>query len=187
MSLLLYPASDLDAALIIQRAYDEAQQRFRVDAQVSVVVGVVDVDIQDTKDSIKIGDGSGNFLSINPDGSINFTPVSYTTQNTKNFYNSIAAVPANTLSTIVSYTVPSGKKAILQIANASGENISKYHILLNGNILQTKRSYFGGDLNIEFKFQQGFNLKSNDIVEIETIHTRPSTSNFEANIQIIEV
>lgn len=61
----------LDAAQVIRRAYDETNNRIRVDAQVSATIGTVDVIIDAaTGDNIKISDGT-NTLVVNPDGSIN--------------------------------------------------------------------------------------------------------------------
>jgi hypothetical protein len=65
------PYTQLDADQVLKQAFEESQDRLRVDAQVTAVIGIVDVDISDTSDSIKIGDGSGDYLAINSDGSIN--------------------------------------------------------------------------------------------------------------------
>lgn len=67
----LPPVTLLDAAQIIQLSYDEPNRRLRTDASLSIDSAVISVDIQDTTDSIKIGDGTGPYLDINPDGSIN--------------------------------------------------------------------------------------------------------------------
>lgn len=61
----------LDAAQIIRRAYDEPNNRIRVDAQVTATIGTVDIIIDAaTGDNIKISNGT-NTLNVNPDGSIN--------------------------------------------------------------------------------------------------------------------
>lgn len=61
----------LDAAQVIRKAYDEPNNRIRVDAQVSATIGSVDVIIDAaTGDNIKVSDGT-NSLLVNPDGSIN--------------------------------------------------------------------------------------------------------------------
>lgn len=63
----------LDAAQVIRRAYDEPNNRLRVDAEVTATIGTVDVIIDAASgDNIKISDGV-NTLSINPDGSINIS------------------------------------------------------------------------------------------------------------------
>lgn len=65
------PYTQLDYEQVIQRVFDEPNDRLRVDAEVTAVIsGPFEVAIDDTTDSIKIGDGSGTYLDINPDGSI---------------------------------------------------------------------------------------------------------------------
>ena len=59
----------LDADQVLRRAYDEAKNMLRVDAQVSASIG--NIILSDTTSSISIGDGSGDRLTINSDGSIN--------------------------------------------------------------------------------------------------------------------
>jgi len=62
----------LDADQTITRAYDEVNNRHRVDAQVSAVIGSVDVIIDAASgDNIAIQDSGGDELEINGDGSIN--------------------------------------------------------------------------------------------------------------------
>lgn len=61
----------LSADQTIVRAYDEANNRHRVDAQVTATIGTVDVAIDATTDNIAIRDSDGNELNVNPDGSIN--------------------------------------------------------------------------------------------------------------------
>lgn len=50
----------LDADQVIKQAYDEANQRLRVDASISASIG-----------DVSIVDSNGNELDVNPDGSIN--------------------------------------------------------------------------------------------------------------------
>lgn len=65
-------SSQLDGQQILQDSYDESEKRIRVDAEVTTIIpGPVEVAIDATADSIKIGNGEGDFLAINPDGSIN--------------------------------------------------------------------------------------------------------------------
>ena len=54
----------LDSGQIIKRAFDESEDRIRVDAEVTATIGSVEVVISDTEDSIKIGDGSGNYVDV---------------------------------------------------------------------------------------------------------------------------
>jgi hypothetical protein len=63
--------SVLDANQVLSHAFDDSTQRLRVDSTATIVGGSLDVVISDIDDSIKIGDGSGIYLDINADGSIN--------------------------------------------------------------------------------------------------------------------
>src|SRR5574343_1987287 len=61
----------LDANNVIKKVYDPATESLKTTAVASFAGGEVNIDISDTTDSIKIGNGSGNYLAIEPDGSIN--------------------------------------------------------------------------------------------------------------------
>lgn len=62
----------LSADQTIVRAYDEANNRHRVDAQVTATLGTVDVAIDAASgDNIAIRDADGNEMNVNLDGSIN--------------------------------------------------------------------------------------------------------------------
>lgn len=64
--------SQLDEQQIIQRVFEEEKDRLRVDAEVTAtIVDPFEVIISDTNDSIRIGDGAGNKVAVNPDGSTN--------------------------------------------------------------------------------------------------------------------
>lgn len=58
---MLYPPSSLDGNQVLQHAFDEATQRLRVDASISISSGIA-VAISHLDDSIRLGDGT-NFLT----------------------------------------------------------------------------------------------------------------------------
>lgn len=63
--------TNLDYSQVLQNVYDEGENRLRVDADITAVIpGGIQVNINDTDDSIKIGDGSGNYVKVNSNGSI---------------------------------------------------------------------------------------------------------------------
>jgi hypothetical protein len=76
--------SKLDADQVLRRAYDEPNNRLRVDAQVTATIGTINVVIDAASgDNIKISDGVDT-LDINPDGSINVkTTINHTTSSTR--------------------------------------------------------------------------------------------------------
>lgn len=73
MSQYTHPlGTGLSADQTIVRAYDEAENRHRVDAKVTAVIGEVDVVIDAASgDNIAIQDAEGDQLGVNADGSIN--------------------------------------------------------------------------------------------------------------------
>jgi hypothetical protein len=73
MSGISPPGTKLDADQVIRRVYDETENKLRVDAEVTAVIGVVEVIIDAAGgDNIAIASADGsNFLTVNPDGSIN--------------------------------------------------------------------------------------------------------------------
>ncbi len=65
------PYTELSSDQVLTQSFDESQDRLRVDAEVTAVLGVVEVVITDTNDSIKIGNGAGVFANV--DASRNLT------------------------------------------------------------------------------------------------------------------
>lgn len=65
------PYTQLDEAQVIKQVFDETNDRLRVDAEVTATIGTVEVVITDADDAIKIGNGSGQYMAVNSDGSTN--------------------------------------------------------------------------------------------------------------------
>lgn len=61
----------LDANNVIKKVYDPSTEALRTTSIATFAGDTVDVQISDQNDSIKIGDGEGDYLAINDDGSIN--------------------------------------------------------------------------------------------------------------------
>lgn len=185
--------SSLDFNHIFQRCFDEPNDRLRVDAAITANIATTEVIISDTNDSIKIGNGSGNYLDINADGSIDVNIVSTTARNVNNTYNEISSLASGTETTIVSYTAPIGKTTYLTRIEAAGTNISAYRIFKNGTAIAKQYTYFGGELNVIFDFGSetedypGLKLIAGDIVDVKTLHGRPSSGDFNSRIQTMEV
>lgn len=66
-----FPPSLLDPHQIVKHVYDEDSQSIRVKTNLAVNLDNQEILITDDVDSIAIGNGSGQKLAINPDGSIN--------------------------------------------------------------------------------------------------------------------
>lgn len=136
---------------------------------------------------------NGNTIEPNMDGSINVNIVEEiaTNQKLKVTYAEDDTVVGGVSTDLVSYTCPVGKKAILFAVDASGENIAKFTVLINSVVQMVKRTYFGGDLNAQFRFGSGdaagYILNEGDVVDVQVIHYRPATGTFEGTIQVIEI
>lgn len=122
----------------------------------------------------------GNPLFVNSISNVGRTSV--------NQYSEVLSVPSGSSTIVVQYTVPSSDNFILERISVSGENIAMYQILVNGTIIETQRSYFGGELNCQFNFissgNQGYILNIGDVVQVTVLHNRPSIANFEGRIQM---
>lgn len=108
----------------------------------------------------------------------------------KNIY--AATLVAGTQSgTILNYTVPNGKSALILSIEVSGENIATYDVLLNSSSFAKKRTYFSGPLNevihIGSTAVDAYPLVSGDNIEVNVTNFRPSSANFEARFQYIEI
>ena len=130
--------SRLDANQVLQGAYDEATGRLRTDAQATVVNADIDVSLDATEDNVAIADPDGNFLEINPNGSINVSIVSGS-QTLISQYTEITGIVSGVTSLIGSYTAVSGDK--LQKVEFSGTNIAEYELVIDG-ITQDKKLLF---------------------------------------------
>lgn len=185
--------SALDSSQCIQGAYDEANGRLRVEGQATIVNGALEVYIDSSFDNIAIKNPtSGNVLAINSDGSINVSlttaPIAATPRNN---FAEITSVASGVLSTILTYTVPTGKSFYLNRVEVSGTNIGEYSVQFNSIVNAKKRTYFS-NLNEMFDFTMGgntdgFQLVGGTIITITTIHNRPSLGVFDARLQGFEV
>ena len=202
----------LDSGQVIKSVHDNDLNALRV----SVVSGQgggggdITVAIDASEDSIAIGDGvklttittvaGKNGLDVNvitPD--LDIRDLQFATdkvdvsgssilvtdaENVTNVYNEILSVASGVLSNITSFTATQNSK--LKQIDVSGENIATYEVLVNGNIVSKKRTYFGGPLDTSFFFDKGINFLAGQQVLVRVIHNRPSTANFNANIILIE-
>jgi len=105
---------------------------------------------------------------------------------TTNIYSSVSSVASSSPTTIVSYTVPVGKKFLLQLIEGSGENISVFDVKLNAVPMARKRTYFGAEMNVDFLFASGLELSAGDVLILSVEHSRPFTSDYEGRILGIE-
>ena len=179
------PYTQLDFQQVIKQVFEESSDRLRVDAVATIITPPeIAVMIDAADDSIKIGNGTGNFLAVNPDGSINVSS-SDVPPNLKYLYNSISSVASGIETTLLTYT-PLIHNKILKV-DASGDNIAEYRVKINGSFVNIHRTYFGGGLNTVLDFNSGINLSAGQTLLVTVIHNRPSLGNFNANVLYNEV
>jgi hypothetical protein len=142
---------------------------------------------------VEVQGTNGNIIEPNPDGSINVNiiPSTSATNVVKNTFGAISGIMVGVTTSIVTYTVPINKTALLQRSTASGENISTYTLSINGLTQSIQRTYYAGGFNVNFDFttgqENGILLHAGDIVRIEVLNNGNVLANFDARIQVFEI
>lgn len=175
---MAFDASQLSQENILRDVHDTPTQSLRVSAFSIPPPGGMEVIISDVDDSIKIGNGSGQYMAVNPDGSINVNIVSAGLTR-ENFFSEITNIAASVTTTILSYVAVADTN-LLKI-DVAGSNIGAYEVLINGLLNAKKYSMFS-KLNETFNFEEGLPLTTGDIVLVRVTHYRPYVGNFNANI-----
>jgi hypothetical protein len=176
--------SRLDANQVLQGSYDEDRGRLRVDAESTIVNADIDVALDATEDNVAIADPDGDFLEVNPDGSINVVIRTPGVANLKNYYSESNSVGTGITTLVASYTASNGD--FLQKIEFSGTNIAEFELVINGVTQDKKRTYFGAALNGTFDFNEGIKVPAGQIIQVFAVHDRPSAGDFNARIQILE-
>lgn len=150
------------------------------------------VSISAATDNIGISDqSSGNKLTINSDGSLNVVVATGVTGNVISFFNQISSVAVNATVTILIYTIPVSNTGYLQTVEVSGTNIATYDLLVNSVQYARKRTYFGGNLDVSFKFGDSTSnspsFVAGTVITVNVTNFRPTLGDFEARIQLIQV
>jgi hypothetical protein len=183
--------SKLDIRQIFQSVHDESNGTLRTTSQATIANADIAVAIDAaTGDNIAIKGATGNELVVNADGSINVVTGNAVAGVTKSFYNEISNVVNGITTSIVTYTVPTGKTAVLERVFVTGDNIARYEIFINATKIDSTLTYFGSALNSSFDFSSGYSglgLATNDIVTVTVVHSRTSLGNFSGRIQISEI
>lgn len=163
----------------------------KVGLDVNILNGITIAPLDASKDNVAIHDSDGDELEINTDGSINVSTVVSPNVTGLKKYNEVSSVASGVETTIATHTALGGRRTFLQKVSASGDNVSKYRIKVNGTTIDLKRTMFGEDLNCEFIFDgeinPGYEVSVGDVITVTAIHTRPGTSDYNAKIQYIEV
>lgn len=153
--------------------WDEAENRIRVDAEVTAVIGELQVDLDAADDSVAIGDGT-NLLDVNSDGSINVT----STEATDISYAEVNGIASNVLTTIISEVLLTSKK--LNKVIFSGSNLAEYTLLINSNANAKYRTSVT-DLNGQI-ILENLQLNIGDVVEIQAITPKNGGTDINASL-----
>lgn len=134
-------------------------------------------------DSIRIGDGVHE-LQINPDGSLNVNATAGQSKEIESVYGEIENIVSGVTDTIVIYTAT--ENVYLQQVDVSGSNVATFEVLINSQVIDKKRTYWGR-FNEIFNFKAGENgilIAMGSVVEVTVFHNRPHTGSFNARIQV---
>lgn len=215
MSGISPPGSKLDASQIIRRAYDDVNNKIRVDAEVTAVIGSVEVTIDAAGgDNIAISNEVGsNYLNINPDGSIDVNANIELDQATDSIAigdgtNLIDINPDGSINVVVAESALTEKNVfdeVTGIVSGITTEIISYTAITDTKLISCNFSgtniamyslYIDGNLcakkytcwcslNEQFNFENGLPINSGDIVSLEVVHNRPDPGNFNANLLIM--
>lgn len=109
---------------------------------------------------------------------------------TVNTFGSISSLSSGSLTTIVTYTVPVGKKFFLQLVDGSGENIATYDLEVSSTAIARRRTYFGSSLDVVITFAQaskGIEYPAGTVIRLRVEHARTTMSaDFDGRILGVE-
>ena len=80
---------------------------------------------------------------------------------------------------VITYTVPPGKKFILDGGSSGGPTDAIYKLYINSNVLEVKQNNW---CERDIVFGVKYNLQAGDIIEISVIHNSSSSWVFNASI-----
>lgn len=106
-------------------------------------------------------------------------------------FSTALSVLSGATSTILSYTVPVATQTYLLRIEVSGTNIATYDVTVDGQPWARTRTYFSGPfigiIQVGSSPSDGYPLSTGQLVEISVTNFRPTTGDFEARLQYIEV
>lgn len=199
----------LDANQVLKQAYDESENRLRVDALVSATIsdvtivdkdgdplnvnpdGSIDVNVLNSLeldidaasgDNIAISDGT-NTATVGTNGGLNVNILNSSAIVVTNQYNEANSVPANSLTNILTYT-PSVNGKIKQV-NVAGNNKAIYTIEVASSVVDKAYTWYTS-YNHEFDCGEGLAVIAGQQILVRVIHDRPFLGDFNARLQFVE-
>jgi hypothetical protein len=179
------PYTNLDQNQILQRSFEEGEDRLRVSAEVTATIGTVECIIDAASgDNISITNADGtNPLAVNANGSINVNVVSNPSEEILFQYDEVSSVVNGVTTTVISYT-PSTQIKIVGIS-VSGTNVATYEVLKASSTVSKMYTSFTG-LNAEFNLS-GMLVNAGQNIRVDVVHYRPDNGDFTTSIKYIEV
>jgi hypothetical protein len=139
------------------------------------------------------GDATNVAPRVNQDGSLNVNISATSVEDTdvpRNIFNTVMNVAQGVETTLLEYTVPSGKRAVIIRTQYSGEQIALYKLYVDNVQQAASRTYHGAGLSgsIEFSdaISNGLVVASGSVVKIAVIHGRPGVGQFDTRLQVVE-
>ena len=136
------------------------------DRELACFAFVQDLTVKNVRPVLPVGDSLPISIIIDGDSTI--------------LFNDVSSVASGAVTQVITYTVPVGKIFSLNNVQASGSNVAKFDLKLNGNVVSVKRSWWT-QFNVTFSFGL-FELIAGDILTVEVIHNRPTSGDFECSI-----
>jgi len=98
-----------------------------------------------------------------------------------NVFNEVTDVASGATVTVVTFTVPVGKKLLLSLIEFSGENIAEYEVFIDSSTEGKKLTYFSGPLAGDFFFNN-LEISTGIVIELKVRNFRPETADFTGRI-----
>lgn len=133
--------------------------------------------------NVGIADSDGDELEVNVDGSINVNVVS-TGQQLYSYFNEVDNVATGITTELVTYTAVTD--VFLQKIEFCGTNIAEFELTIDDVTFDKKRTFFNGNLENKFDFNQGLNIAPGQVIKVYVVHTRPELGLFSARTQILQ-
>lgn len=135
-------------------------------------------------------DDQGHRGNIYPDGALQVRgdlDLSAAPGDVISVFSSVSAVPASLLTDVLTYTVPVGKILQLIRIRSGGDNIAKFEVTIDGDVVDRQRTWFNGsglEVTHDFSAQdkRGVMLVEGTTVKARVIHARPSVGDFDSRI-----
>lgn len=186
--LFSFPTQSAPSTNLLLKMDGTGLQRFRIQA---TYTGVCDYEIYiRAVHSASSGSGTSHVIIDNvplPVTIVGEIP----TGTTRNLFSEALAVASMSTEPILTYTVPPGVTAYLLRADMSGTTIATFDVTINGTPFARRRTYWSGEFNEKLEIgesvEDGYPLATGDVVVIQVTNFRPTSNDFEARLQYIEV